>query len=236
MSQNSHFSNENENIFCSIWNFSTSLNFSPRTLSAANMKYGRTQCDYFCSRSSSLKKYMLIYSGEKPFRCDLCNYSCTQAHNLKSQKLTHTLEKSLLHKSSAAILVVNLMIWSITCFHTPARNLLPASNATSPANCLIVWRSTLESTMLKEMHEKAKMKTFCLLIFLSFCLFDFCLFVSLIFRLFDFLTFRLRLFDFSSIWLFVSFFTTFCLFYFSSFWLVLFIFDTLEKIKQVQPV
>ena len=47
------------------------------------------------------------------------------------------------------------MAWSTTCFHTPARNLLPASNAATPANSLVIWRTTQESTLQKQRHEKA---------------------------------------------------------------------------------
>ena len=62
--------------------------------------------------------------------------------NLKIWRLTSslTLEKSPLLVNSATILAVTTVVWSITCFHTPARNLLPASNATTPAKGLVIWR------------------------------------------------------------------------------------------------
>ena len=69
---------------------------------------------------------------------------------------SNTLEQSPLHFSSAASLPVNLMIWSVTCFHTLVRYLLPVSNATTPANDLINWRCTWRSTVQKQIHEKSK--------------------------------------------------------------------------------
>ena len=41
-----------------------------------------------------------------------------------------------------------------TCVHTLARNLLPASNATTPANSQVSWRCTWGSTLQKQLHEK----------------------------------------------------------------------------------
>ena len=68
--------------------------------------------------------------------------------NLKIWRLTSslTLEKSPLLENSATILVATTVVWSITCFHTPARNLLPASNATTPAKGLVIWRCIWKST------------------------------------------------------------------------------------------
>ena len=44
------------------------------------------------------------------------------------------------------------MLWRITCcFHTPARDLMPARNATTPANNLNSWRDAWKRTVLKSM-------------------------------------------------------------------------------------
>ena len=67
---------------------------------------------------------------------------------------SNTLEKSPLHVSSATSLPFNPMVWSIICFHTPARNLLPASNATTPAKCLIGWRNTWKNTVQNQKPRK----------------------------------------------------------------------------------
>ena len=64
-----------------------------------------------------------------------------------------TLQNSHLYVSSAASLPVAPVVWSITCFHTPARNLLPASNATTPAKSQSSWRTTWESTVPKRTYK-----------------------------------------------------------------------------------
>ena len=70
-----------------------------------------------------------IRSGERHFRCEQCNYSSHRAGHLKNHKPTHTGEKFFFSGSSATTLAVTQIVWSVTCFHTLARNLLPESTA-----------------------------------------------------------------------------------------------------------
>ena len=70
--------------------------------------------------------------------------------NISRHTFSHTLEQGPLHVISAVILAIAPIAWSVTCFHTPARCLLPASNATTPAQgqlCLRLtwWGSTVQT-------------------------------------------------------------------------------------------
>ena len=55
------------------------------------------QCNFFCTRTGSLKIHMLIHSGGKPYACTQCSYSCTQADDLKKRLLAHSGEKPFVH-------------------------------------------------------------------------------------------------------------------------------------------
>ena len=70
--------------------------------------------------------------------------------NISRHTFSHTLEQGPLHVISAVILAIAPIAWSVTCFHTPARCLLPASNATTPGQgqlCLRLtwWGSTVQT-------------------------------------------------------------------------------------------
>ena len=124
--------------------------------------FGCTQCNFSCTRAYTLGRHMLTHSGEKPFICTQCTIP-SQQQGVWSNTCSYIQERSFsgvrsvpflllllvisrstsscimenspLNVNSADILAVTPRIWSITCFCTPARNLLHVSNATTPAKC-----------------------------------------------------------------------------------------------------
>ena len=100
------------------------------------------QCNFSRTTASYLKIHIRTHSGGKPFRCDQCDYSATQAQHLKTHILKHTGARSFTcNQYSYSCNGSDSMI--ITCFHTPARCLLPANNAIPPPSGCTVTKKVL---------------------------------------------------------------------------------------------
>ena len=65
----------------------------PKEGQSGDKQFSCSYCDYFCSRSSVLKKHTRIHTGEKPYSCTHCGYSCAQSSDLKRHMRAHTGEK-----------------------------------------------------------------------------------------------------------------------------------------------
>ena len=135
-----------------------------------------TKCNYCCTTAGSLKTHLLSF-GRKTFQLHtvwilLHNSILPQETHVDAfrgeafqvwpvqlfMRSSYSQEPQAhphchLYVSSAASLPVAPVVWSITCFHTPARNLLPASNATTPAKSQSSWRTTWESTVPKRTYK-----------------------------------------------------------------------------------
>ena len=52
------------------------------------------QCEYACSESSSLRRYLKMHSHENSNKCNQCDFASALAFNLKTHLKTHSGEKS----------------------------------------------------------------------------------------------------------------------------------------------
>ena len=117
----------------------TKCNYSCTTAGSLKMHSGKnlfscTLRNCSATTASCLKRHMLIHSEVKSFRCELCDHSCTVEH-LINHKLTHIGEKPFAcEQCNYSFSRCNGFKYHMLS-HTVVRNHLPASNATTHANC-----------------------------------------------------------------------------------------------------
>ncbi|XP_052864120.1 zinc finger protein 184 [Anopheles cruzii] len=51
-------------------------------------KYKCDQCEFACRLPGSLKRHLLVHSGQKPFSCPHCDYSCNAIENLRKHVIS----------------------------------------------------------------------------------------------------------------------------------------------------